>query len=254
MLDKEAIQELKKSTQLPQVILVGGVEYLMVPEHMAAVKHNPCTPAELKINTLGGMVEYLKHSNSENELWKTLGTDAKYLIHIQNYHSVRVISPLEPTHMTRRCYVQATARPNEFRLETYTTTERFIISVMSSFAATENRDKLLQFVSQMKANNTREEIYHGVSQTAIVQKSVATLGPEEVPNPVELQPYVTFPEITQPLRSYVFRIKQQEPKDPITCGLFPIESSVWEAVTCDQIRSYFCDACNQSDLKAVIIS
>lgn len=254
MLDKDAIKELKQSAQIPSIQSVGGIDYLIIPDAMTATKHSPCQPAELKINTLGGMVEYLKNSNLENELWKTLGDDAKYLIHIQNYHSVRVISPLEPTHMTRRCYVQATARPNEFNLSNYMTTERFIISVMSSFMATAPRDNLLSFVSQMKAKNTREELDSGVAQTVTVQKTVATLALAEAPNPVELQPYVTFPEITQPLRTYIFRIKQQKPEDPILCGLFPIESSVWEAVVCDNIRNYCVDACKEFGLQAVIIS
>jgi hypothetical protein len=253
MFTKEAIEQIQESSQHLDVKTLNGIDYLITPKSMDIMRQGPATPNVLTIHTLGGIVEYLKNSNSAEELWEK-GIESKYLIHIEDYYTVRVVSPLEPTHMVRRQYICAAARANEFKLETYMSTERFIISVMASFAPTENRNQLLEFVSQIRSDNSREETDRGVSQTVTVQKTIATLGHADVPNPVELQPYVTFPEITQPLRSYVFRIKQQKSDDPIQCGLFPIESSVWEAITCEQIRNYFEEKGNEHDLQAIIIS
>ena len=255
MFTKEAIEQLQHSNQSPKVIEINGYSYLVAPGSMAIKQQMPATPHTLFINTLAGVVEYLRHCNPEAELWDNSPKDSKYLIHIEDYSTVKIISPLEPVHMTRRCFIQAKARPNEFKLGQYMDTERFIVSAMSSFVPTERLEKLMDFISQIKAGSTREEVDNRVSQTVTVQKTVATLGLAEVPNPVELNPYLTFPEIEQPQRSYVFRIRQPKtPEDPIMIALFPIESSVWEAEACEAIRLYFMDVEKKFPMNTVIIS
>ncbi len=260
MITKEAIEQLQDSGLKPEVIEIDGVKRLAYPNTMSVQKNMPSQPAPLPVYTLGGVVEYLRNCNADAELWTVPNSGdcdtaaGKYYIHIESFKSVKILSGLEPTHMVRRNYVHAQCRDNEFRFEHFMSIERFVISVMTSFTDTEQRGQLLDFVSQIKADHSREEVDQGVTQAVTVRKSIATIGVARVPNPVELQPYLTFPEITQPLRSYVFRIKQQAPEDPITCALFPIESSIWEAQTCERIREYFQMIHDQEPLNAIIIS
>ena len=102
-------------------------------------------------------------------------------------------------------------------------------------------DCAMQFDEQDKTED------NGISQRAMVKKSVTTIGPAIVPNPVELRPFVTFPEISQPVQSYIFRVKKQKDQ-PITCALFNVAARTWEIDTINEIRDYV-----QANVKDVIV-
>jgi hypothetical protein len=251
MITKEAIEQLQSSAQKPEVIKAGAYAYLVLPDSMGSSKIAPAQPTHLVIGTLDGLISYLRASNPKNELWDG---GERYLIHIGNYNSVSVISDLDPDHMLRRCFIVASAPGNSFRFDNFQPVEEFIIGVMSNFVETENREALLSFVSQMKAQHSREEVDQGVSQNVTVKTGITTIASAQVPNPVPLEPYITFPEITQPTRSYVFRIRQEKPEDPIKCGLFPVDSTVWISETVELIRVYFQAEITKHDIPAVVIS
>jgi hypothetical protein len=251
MLSKEAIEQLQNGIQKPEVVMAGAYEFLLTPNNMLAKKMSPAQPTHLTVNTLDGVVSYLKSSDPKNELWKG---GEKYLVHIEGHDKVTVVSDLHPVHMLRRCYLSSRSMGNSFLFGAFLVTEEFIIGVMSNFVESECRENLLSFISQMKAQNSREEVDEGVSQNVTVRKSIATVANAQVPNPVYLEPYVTFPEIKQPERAYVFRIRQEKPEDPIKCGLFPIDSTVWISQTVDRIRDYLQGAIDNNDIPAVIIS
>lgn len=256
MITKEAIEQLQKSAQAPTEIGMLDRKYLMVPENMKAIAYQPAEPKYLSVISLAGIVEYLKNSNPMTELWDYLkdGQYNKYLVHIKDYRTVRVMSPLEPTYMTRRCFVEAKAPENAFQSGRYMSIGEFIVYVMANFGESEDRSDLLEFVSKMKGQASREEVDEGITQEVTVKQGVASISMAQVPNPVALKAYVTFSEITQPIRSYVFRVKQRKIEDPITCALFEVESNHWQVEATDGIREFFKMNKDMPDLPAVVIS
>lgn len=251
MFSKEAIEQIQKSQLKPEVIELEGFNYLLTPKEMGIRSVDPTKPATLMVQSLSGLVAYLENANATKELWSG---DSKYLIHIMSHERVRLISDLEPKHMIRREYIHAQAPENKYVCARYMPIEDFIITVMASFVPDENTERVLRFVSAIQALHTQENTDDGAGQTVVVKKTVATVGPEKVPNPIELRPYVTFPEINQPARPYVFRIKQDQPKDPVQCALFTVDSSTWITRAVDDIRIYFEDIIKEEDLQAIIIS
>lgn len=251
MITKEAIEQLQDSSQEPQVIEMEGFNYLITPQSMNAKAHTPVKPDCLIIGSLTGLVEYLKNADPAAELWKE---GDRYVIHIANYNNVTLQSGLHPMHMIRRTFISAQVAGNKFPFERFFTTDQFIIALMSNFVDNDKSRELLEFVSSIRADSSREEVDRGVSQAVTVKKGITTLGDAIVPNPVALQPYVTFAEIPQPIRQYVFRIRQGKAEDPIMCGLFPIESNMWKTSVTDDIRDYFKDHMQDGAFEATIIS
>jgi len=237
MLTKEAIEQLQTSTAKVEQIEVGGFTYIATPSHIGLKKIEPARPEPLQVSSLQGVVEYLKQAGPASVIG--VGeTGNRLMVHIPAYNGVRVLSGLDKIHQSRRCYVTAAVPGNCFAFDRFMPVETFIISVMANFVETLPRQEVLAFVSSLQADEQDKTEDDGVSQRVLVKKSVTTVGSAVVPNPVELQPYVTFPDIDQPTQTYVFRIKKQKDQ-PITCALFEVASRTWEISTVYEIRNYF---------------
>jgi len=244
MLTKEAIEQLQTSTAKVEQIEVGGFTYIATPSHISLKKIELTRPEPLQISSLQGVVEYLKQSGDSISMGEN---DDGLMVHIPAYNGVRVLSGLDKIHQSRRCYVTAAVPGNCFAFDRFMPVETFIISVMANFVETLPRQEVLAFVSSLQADEQDKTEDDGVSQRVLVKKSVTTVGSAVVPNPVELQPYVTFPDINQPTQTYVFRIKKQKDQ-PITCALFNVAARTWEIQTINEIRAYF-----QANMPDVIV-
>jgi hypothetical protein len=60
----------------------------------------------------------------------------------------------------------------------------------------------------------------------------------DLPNPVRLRPYRTFPEVEQPASLYVMRAKSGQGQDVPSFALFEVEDPVWRAVARASIATY----------------
>lgn len=234
MLSKEAIEQIQKTAGKPEIVAVGEFQYMMVPKHMSAQGIRPAMPNELQISTLRGLIDYL--SKTENK--------ANCMVHIKDYRTVDVISKLDPVHMTRKHFMRAVSYANAFKTDIFLEIEDFIISVMANFVDTPICDGLLTFVGSIRSGYNREDKDNGFTQSVTVKSGVTTVTEAQVPNPVPLQPFETFPEIGQPVRNYVFRIKKgKTDEDPVKCALFETASNVWKIKVHDDIRQYILNSC-----------
>lgn len=251
MISKEAIEEIKKGVQQPQVVEIGDFKHLITDKSVNSKIILPSTPTTLTICTLSGIITYMQSADRDNELWQE---GERYLVHIEEYNHVKVISGLDPIHMMRREYIAAINLGSSFNYGRYLTIEDFIISVMSSFVQDDNVKIILNFVSSIQSLHQNSQDDDGASQTVTVKKSITTVGTQKVPNPIELRPFVTFPEILQPARQFVFRIKQETPDQPIRCALFTVDSDAWRAIATSAVREYLIDQIDATDIPAVVIS
>jgi len=237
MITKEAIEQLQTSAAKIEQIEVDGLKYIATPNHMVLKKIAPMTPDPLRVSSLQGVVEYLRQAGPASIIG--VGeTDGRLMVHIPSYNEVRIISGLNSVHQNRRCYVTAEVPDNCFNFNRFMPVEEFIISAMANFVAALQFKEVLTFVSSLQADEQDKTEDDGISQRVLVKKSVTTVGSAVVPNPVELQPYVTFPDISQPTQTYIFRVRKEKGQ-PIACALFRVAARTWEVTTVYEIRNYF---------------
>lgn len=79
----------------------------------------------------------------------------------------------------------------------------------------------------------------GLTQTINVRAGITRVGEVDVPNPVTLRPFRTFPEIEQPASQYVLRLRSGgKGGGPPECALFGVDSGLWEIEAIALIKSW----------------
>ena len=101
----------------------------------------------------------------------------------------------------------------------------------------EDRELLLKFAGNIKAGSVTEYGDDGVTQKAIVKTGVANMSEAIVPNPVQLRPFRTFPEVEQPESGFIFRVKNVD-NDQVACALFEADGGAWKLKAIDNIKRY----------------
>lgn len=87
----------------------------------------------------------------------------------------------------------------------------------------------------MEQNSVAEYGDDGVTQKATIRQGIASKTDAVVPNPVTLRPYRTFIEVTQPVSSFIFRVKDLH---GISCALFEADGGAWKNAAMENIKNY----------------
>lgn len=178
----------------------------------------------LEINTLSGFVNYVK-ANLDR-------TDDKLLVHIKSENNVQLKGLLE-VDGSREVLATARAIVPRFSFNEFLGMEEFNIALQSKFVPNEHRAILLQVVGNVSEDNIRSTGDDGVSQAVTINQGVASKAAVKVPNPVDLAPYRTFLEVTQPESQFVFRMK-----DGPRGAIFEADGGAWRNQAIVNIREY----------------
>jgi hypothetical protein len=81
----------------------------------------------------------------------------------------------------------------------------------------------------------------GTTQQVSASAGLAKVALVDVPNPVTLRPYRTFPEVEQPESEYVFRAKSGQGDDLPAVALFEVEDPSWRSTARLSIALYVKD-------------
>lgn len=185
-------------------------------------------PKCLNINTLSGVVDYIKNNlDDENE----------YIIHIHDYNSVCLYGKYIPEFCRRKTYVSAKSDLSRFEYGRFLDTESFIIGLMSHFKEGGNLADILAYSGKMTDETTVNLDDDGITQVASVKTGVVSKADKAVPNPVELIPYETFPEIEGIGRKFVFRVTKTRGR--AECALFESGDTRWKLQYIQLIKKYF---------------
>ncbi|SCG82695.1 hypothetical protein DW1_1122 [Proteiniborus sp. DW1] len=153
----------------------------------------------LIVSTLTSLIDYCK-SNIDV-------LPSKMLIQVVSPKEVRLLSPLDIDN-NRQEYIKAVANlPDNIYYDRFIDTEQFNIMLQSSFVDNEDKQLLLKFTGLIQDETIKTVGDDGVTQSATIKTGIAKKGEAEVPNPVVLAPYRTFPEIRQPASKFIFRMK-----------------------------------------------
>lgn len=105
--------------------------------------------------------------------------------------------------------------------------------LQSSFVDIGTKSTLLKYTGLIQDEAVKTTGDDGVSQQVTVKTGVASVGQAIVPNPVELAPYRTFPEIEQPLSKFIFRMKEGP-----SAAIFEADGGAWRNEAMNNIREY----------------
>lgn len=188
---------------------------------------NKPTAENLSISTLTGLVDYIKSDIDK------LAKEGELLIQIKSHKEVRLYSPLNEDRK-RELYIKAeTILPDNIYYDRFLETERFNIMLQSSFIDNVDKSILLKYTGLVQNDAVKTIGDNGVSQAVTIKTGVASVGQAEVPNPVELIPYRTFPEIEQPSSKFIFRMKEGP-----SAAIFEADGGSWINKAMSSIKEY----------------
>lgn len=238
MFDKEALEYL---------VRLGYEKKLLVETDKGLFSKVPLTRVKLpkvetlQVSNLTSVVDFLKANIDEVE--------GKLLIQVVSPNEVRVLTPIEEDG-ERDELLRATAMlPNNLRYDTFLDTERFNIMLQAGFADKGNKALVLKFTGLIRDEAVKETGDTGVSQKVTIKTGIASVSEAEVPNPVNLAPYRTFPEIEQVESKFIFRM-QEGPK----AAIFEADGGAWKNEAMKRIKEYLIENLKDMEDKYEIIS
>jgi hypothetical protein len=240
--DGSAINEISKLTK--ETLQVERDEFLFSPLKLNPVFYNP-TVRTIEVHSLSGIIDFMKTDTA-------MCIDS--IIHITDYNSVMVLSPVIFPHKNRECYVEAVLRNyNKFDFGTFMDHEKFIIDLLSMFEDSEDRQALIAYSSKLTSENNVTVTDNGISQQAQVRKGIsgALKDNEKAPSIVTLTPFRTFREIQQPSSQFLFRIK--EGSGVPRCALFEADGARWKDEAVHGIAEYLKTEMEENGLTYQII-
>lgn len=220
MLDKQALEYL---------VNLGEVKILDIEGHKyttsSVSRVQEPKPAELTATTLTALIDYLKIGFDKK-------ASEKLLVHIINPSTVSLYSEIRAD-KGRETYLICKALTPTIHFDRFIDTETFNIMLQSSFVDNEDKEILLKVTGCVQDKQVMEVGDDGVSQAVTIKTGVAQVGNVLVPNPVELAPYRTFPEIEQVPSRFIFRMKSGP-----SAAIFEADGGAWRNETMKRIKEY----------------
>lgn len=226
---KEAINRI---LELAEPHMISSVTGDYVDKKMVRIDKDLRASA-VRMSTLSGLVDFIKGQ-----------TDFKpipYIVQVVSPTEVRLISSLDRDR-EREILAEVEADIPDFPFGQFTENEKFIINVQAKFmdGEADKNDKavILAFAGNVKAGTVTKYGDDGVSQKAAIKKGVTSLSEVEVPSPCKLIPYRTFIEVDQPMSEFIFRVRNDERLESVSCALFDADGGAWKIEAMENIKKY----------------
>lgn len=233
----EKIEELTKPVVLPEINEFPGKVFST--KKIYEVRPKEKQPDKLYINTLAGIVDYLKN-NLDDELSHTIVIESP--IDVVVYGNYDVLTESRPE------YIQASFGYKGYQ-EGFSTQESFIIEVLSKFVNNEERESLLSLAGSISDKSEVKLLDDGISQSVSTKSGIQRISDVEIKNPITLKPFVTFPDIEQPEKLYNFRINSAH---VIQMALISCDGDLWKIKAIKSIKEYLLK--ELKDVKVSIIA
>lgn len=189
-----------------------------------------CEPVSdyLIMSQLSSLVDWLKTEAPKITRDRT----EQLIISVEGPDRVTVYGKLNKQGM-RATYVKVGAITPDFPFGRFIDQERMVISLQADFTDSNDKDVIMQVVSNLKDEEVHQQTDDGVTQTVTINSGVATVADVKVPNPVKLIPYRTFQEVQQPASEFIFRMREGGES-----ALFEADNSMWQVVAKKEIKDY----------------
>lgn len=223
---KEAIEKIVELSKA-NIHVVNDISY--TDKKLYQVKEEPSPdPAVLNLHTLSGIVDYLKNK---------LDDEKKYTVHVSDYNHVEILGEYEPEFGRRKKYVSSTANDFTFRFNNYYPHEEFMIALQTQFNSNYKLTNLLKITGNIVSESNIQTLDDGITQATTIRDGIVNKEKKDLPNPIDLIPKRTFPEIEQPQTEFIFRIRKTS-LGSIELALFEASGGYWRIDCIHKIRDY----------------
>jgi hypothetical protein len=193
-------------------------------------------PDKIDLHTLTGLVDYIKANVDDLEL-------RAHIIVVENPGEVSLYSAVAGRDRMRDLVAVATLDKGlrSYQFGQYQQVEEFIISLNSLFEESEDREKVVRYVSKVHGGTAFSLADDGVTQVAEVSKGIsgALTAKETAPKIVNLKPYRTFRDIEQPASEFLMRLKLIDTDDHIVgVCLYEADGGRWRNTAVKTIKEF----------------
>lgn len=225
-----------------QIINVGGNDFVTRPVFLVPEKPNA---AALDISTLDGLVEYLTENVDSHNF-----TDL--VIIVNNPRSVSVRRQIEGVKENRVTWLEADYDVDNFPFDHFIDHGQFMVAAQSRIVDTQDRANLLKFIGNLTTAQISTSTDDGVSQSVVVESGVRKTS-VELPNPVNLAPRRTFPEVAQPASPFVLRVRQSREGQMPELALYEADGGLWKTEAIGHIKKYIKTKLESQDILIPVI-
>jgi hypothetical protein len=202
MMDRDALLLLQTTAveAAKATVELDGKTYS--PLNLIRVDQPERDPPLLEVHTLQALVDYLA---ANLDLLEGSAT----LLHVKSPSEVDVVSNLFGEFNQRHTYVHSHAiLPSPpYPFGRFLDLEEAVILFQTRFVDDPGRAELLRFLGNVRTESVKTKKDDGVTQEVTARAGVVGLESVEVPNPILLAPFRTFPEVDQPHSPFLLRLK-----------------------------------------------
>lgn len=186
----------------------------------------------LRTNTIDSIVQYIKIPTGP--------APEEWIVHVQSHNTVVLTTHPTGVDMERDVFMIAEANAPGFPTDKFLESETFMISAMARLYESAGKRLLLDFVGDIQDIEEQRVRDNGTGQTITAKSGIASVADKEVPNPVELAPFRTFCDVSQPISPFILRVR----KGP-EVGIFEADGGAWKTdairIIADHIRTALSD-------------
>jgi hypothetical protein len=222
----------------PTRFTVAGLEYSSDALYMLKP---PLAPL-VEVSTLQGFVDGITNGI---ENFAEEGVVAL----VVNPTTVDLVRKVADTYGQRQVLLRASLPKGveTFKFGSWHDPENFTISVQANFqrsaieaadgAVIGDTDYVLRIASHISAEMVTLSQDDGIAQNITVKQGIALKAQEQMKSRVMLSPYRTFPEINQPLSTFVFRVRHQG-GEVIHLALFEADGGRWRIGAAAEVATW----------------
>jgi hypothetical protein len=187
-------------------------------------------PEALGFSTLQGLVDFILSENPNN-----------VRLHVKNPTYVEAVGLCDPNNYNNRfTHAVAEYKTREFAFGQWYQKEEFIIGLQSLFVQDAAIEGMLSGVSSIISSVVKEDAADNFSQHVQVKVGISLKKGVKIPNPIELCPFRTFAEVSQPPSRFAFRVRERN--DKLELALFQADGDAWKLEAIQNIAGWLAKA------------
>ena len=221
---REAIDKIIELSDMPQQ-QIGDRNFMKA----GYTEIPPPRPKALTFYTLTSLVGFINNIGEVRDV---------VFVHVANEGEVRLVGELD-SRQCRKLYAVCNPLIDcSFKTGQWMTQDAFVTDVQAYFEDTADRHDLLKIVGNIRSEKSATLEDDGITQRVETAAGVVSKQMEDMPNPVRLCPFTTFPEVEQPTVEYVCRFRGNAQHEHPQFALFRIPNPVFSFNVCKAIKEW----------------
>ena len=201
-------------------------------------------PETLNVTTLSALIGYV---GADCDLVVGKGKVDRLTAHVVSPTEVKLYAPAAGDFKVRPELLCAKPLLRRIPFGEYISGEEMVILLQTCFVRNAGDwAKVITVAGNVTDGAARDYADDGISQAVTIRSGVASKADVAMPNPVRLAPYRTFPEIEQPVSSFVFRARSGGEHGKPTFALFESDGGAWRIEAMQRVADWLKGAADDS--------